>query len=71
MKKIRKKKVEVTINKSELEAIDFPKVLDEIASYAGPAAIWAGIESKVEVVALAVFGYILCKAWAVRLRRLK
>lgn len=70
MKKNRKKVVVVINPPVEKKDPDFAKALDEIASYAGPSVVWAGVESKVEVIALAVFGYILCKAWAARLRRL-
>lgn len=67
--KSRNKKVVVVIHNPAEKGIKFDKVLDEIAAFAGPSAIWAGIENKLEVVLLAVFWFILCKAWAVRIRR--
>lgn len=68
-KKSRKKKVVVVVNQPAKQDFEFDKLLDEIAVMAGPSIIWAGIESKLEVAAVAFFWFILCKAWAVRIRR--
>jgi len=67
--KSRNKKLVGSVNKKADKEFEFDKVLDEIAVFAGPSAIWAGMENKLEVVALAVFWFILCKAWAARIRR--
>lgn len=69
MSKKFRKTVVVVINKPEEKAFAFDKVLDEIATFAGPTALWAGVESQIEVASLAFFWFILCKAWAVQIRR--
>lgn len=68
IKKKSRSKVVVVVNAAEKEN-GFAKTLDEIAVLAGPTLIWAGVENKWEVVAITFFWFILCKAWAARIRR--
>lgn len=68
--KIRRKKKEV-VAKGAKKEVDFAAMLDEISIFAGPAAIWYGIDDKLEVALLAFSWYVLCKSWAERIRRNK
>lgn len=68
MKRSKKKAVAVK-NSPVVKGIEFDKMLDEISVFAGPSVIWAGMENKWEVAALAFFWFVLCRSWAASLRR--
>lgn len=68
-KRSRNKKVVVVINQPVDNGFQFDKVLDQLAYVAAPTVIWAGIEIKLEIAALAFFWWLLCVSWSVRIRR--
>ncbi len=68
-KRSRNKKVVVVINQPADKSFQFDKVLDQLAFVAAPTAMWAGIEDRVEIAALAFFWFLLCIFWSVRIRR--
>lgn len=55
--------------KTRKDANAFAEILDEVGAFAGPSVIWLGLVDKYEVAAIAFFWFVLCKAWAIRLRR--